>query len=125
MSWKIIDLSEFGYTEPVVLKCAVVDDANNIALELRMEARKNGGVVSPAIYNTIIIKNLIESAPFELSATAIIKEVPLKVLILIMERIIDTHGYFIRTSVGQRMGLEYDDYGIRVMTEEQASKKYP
>lgn len=82
---KVVDLSDFGYNEPVVFKELTLGDAADIAVEISMETKKSGGEISEAVVNIIVLEKLIFSAPFKHDKQGL-RDLPLTTAIYILEQ---------------------------------------
>lgn len=61
---KVVDISDFGYNEPVIFKELSLGDAADISIVMTTEAKKHDGNTPEAIMNMIVLEKLIEKAPF-------------------------------------------------------------
>lgn len=80
---KIVDLSEFGYEQPVVIRELTLGDASDIAVESQ-RLMKDGETIPEADLYMMILGKLIESAPFGKDIESL-REVPLAVGLYILE----------------------------------------
>ncbi len=82
---KVVDVSDFGYDEPVIFKELTLGDAADISTAMASENKKHDGDVPEAILNMIVLEKLIESAPFPCDRVGL-RDVPLTLgLFLVQE----------------------------------------
>lgn len=82
---KIVDISDFGYKEPVIFKELTLGDAAKITAALAAEKKDFGGDVPEATVNVIVLERLIEQAPFRHDRAGI-EDLPLSLGMVLIEQ---------------------------------------
>lgn len=82
---KFVDLSEFGYDEPVVFKELTMGDSVKITSQIAIENKKYEGNTPEAIINMIVLERLIEKAPFPFDREGL-EALPLSMGVFLLEQ---------------------------------------
>jgi hypothetical protein len=81
---KIVDISEYGYNDPVVFKELTLGDAAKISARINAANKEFDNNVPEALVNMIILEHLIESAPFPHDKDGL-EDVPLSLGVFLIE----------------------------------------
>lgn len=82
---KIVDISEYGYNDPVVFKELTLGDAAKISARINAANKEFDNNVPEALVNMIILEHLIESAPFPHDKDGL-EDVPLSLGVYLIEQ---------------------------------------